>query len=1030
MINENIYVHMPKYPNINDNQSDYSPYNDEFNDVIFRKQEFYTAKQEQEEKTNDRIRKKLFQQTIISRFMSSQTLYDEMLVYHYPGTGKTCSAVRAIEQNFNYPYQILNFDSKLDKSFIIVNNDDLKKQFINQIIYTCTDGIYLPDSSLFPDYQGKELEEKMFKEAKKNIKKRYRIFTRDKFRKRIEIDLKFYDQNPQSFHDKYDNSIIVIDEVHHLVGFTDSETYNIYHEFLHKVKNRKILIMSGTPMTDRADQIVHVLNLILPMNQQLDVEMFNNNINENGTLTNLLQNEIENKIEGRVSYLKAKVGIPYRYMGYIISPLTDFKIYYDTMSQYQYDAYKKIKRGVDIDESDDIKESKGQGWNQGLVQASLFVYPDNLSGVDGFNKYVKFVENGKRSSAQFLNAYKDLSVDDKLKAIRKHSAKYASVIKQIIEHPKQNTFVYLELIKGSGAIIFGLCLELFGYSRAITKKDIERTVQKQNNDGNMELVDKPVPGLRYCIMSKTASKDSNFEQMRNYFNRRMNSDGKFIQVMIGGRATREGISFYSIQQIHIVQPHWNMAAIDQAIARGIRQNSHRYLHNKPPVHIYLHAACRHYDKDIGFTNEEMNEFIDLRQYQISQRKDRAIKQIEYIIKTNAFDCPLTYTQNQESSEFNFKRECEYNDCLYKCKGVNMNPDYTLNFDQYDTNSYYYDYNELYMVRLIQLLRDVFKMQDSITLRELIEHFNDSFTYFQIFQALHIIIEHNYVFKNKYGIDCYVQENNNIFYLVTSVLQNNLLSGFYAENPIVKENLSFVQMLEKVTSDINILQDQINLINEENYTRIIPRLSLSGKQIFIENSITQIMRGNKTKQIQFVLDEFRKHILKVNDVIYMTLFIDEGMIRKFVDGEWYDVTDSKEKEDIIKIAKRREDVQAQAQAQENQNVREINEHGETQPVNEGETPVGTPIGTPVGTPVGTPEKTQVKSKYEGCMAGQKFKLKDTSNPRSRGKECTTFKVDELKEILTGFGITPSGNKQKMCGEIKSYMERNRLMGGPC
>ena len=69
-----------------------------FNSVLTSKQEFRDLELEKAEsypsKKGDRMR----HQELIARYMSSHTLYDEMLVLHEMGTGKTCSAIAVMEQ--------------------------------------------------------------------------------------------------------------------------------------------------------------------------------------------------------------------------------------------------------------------------------------------------------------------------------------------------------------------------------------------------------------------------------------------------------------------------------------------------------------------------------------------------------------------------------------------------------------------------------------------------------------------------------------------------------------------------------------------------------------------------------------------------------------------------------------------------------------------------------------------------------------------------------------------------------------------
>ena len=71
---------------------------------------------------------------------------------------------------------------------------------------------------------------------------------------------------------RYSNMIIVIDEIHNIRVQSKEKKLNIYnefHKFLHNVSGCKTILMSGTPMKDSPTEIADVMNLILPLSQQL-----------------------------------------------------------------------------------------------------------------------------------------------------------------------------------------------------------------------------------------------------------------------------------------------------------------------------------------------------------------------------------------------------------------------------------------------------------------------------------------------------------------------------------------------------------------------------------------------------------------------------------------------------------------------------------------------------------------------------------------------------------------------------------------
>ena len=81
---------------------------------------------------------------------------------------------------------------------------------------------------------------------------------------------------------RFSNYAFCIDEVHNLrtkesitkihestTKSTDTKDYEKIHDFLHKLQNKKVILLSGTPMADLPSEIADIMNLILPLNKQM-----------------------------------------------------------------------------------------------------------------------------------------------------------------------------------------------------------------------------------------------------------------------------------------------------------------------------------------------------------------------------------------------------------------------------------------------------------------------------------------------------------------------------------------------------------------------------------------------------------------------------------------------------------------------------------------------------------------------------------------------------------------------------------------
>ena len=164
--------------------------------------------------------------------------------YFEMGTGKTCTAVAAIEQ--------LRYEknSHIKGALIFAKGPRLLKNFIQELLFTCTDGRYIPDN-----FKSLTDLEKV-RRVRKITSEFYNFFTFEKFAKLL---TKLSDKD---IIDQFSNSIIVIDEVHNIrekmekrqnkdYDFFKKESFDVYkqfHRMFHLIKYSKILLMSGTVM--------------------------------------------------------------------------------------------------------------------------------------------------------------------------------------------------------------------------------------------------------------------------------------------------------------------------------------------------------------------------------------------------------------------------------------------------------------------------------------------------------------------------------------------------------------------------------------------------------------------------------------------------------------------------------------------------------------------------------------------------------------------------------------------------------------
>ena len=825
---DDILDFLPIYPDIND---------DDFNSLVYSKKEFFENKLDKNEYV-DKTKKREFlrHQILISRFLSSNTLYDEMLLYHEMGTGKTCSSIAAVEQ-------IRKENNNFKGCLILTRNPKLLNNYKNELILECTGGKYITDIK----YKNNKIDTSLIDDF-------YKFHTFQTFARKIKIQNKI--EIKSDVVENYSNYIIVMDEIQNLRNLkvkkkVDRTTYKIINLFLHSIQNRKIILLSGTPIKDKIDEIVDDMNLILPENQMMNKDKFikkyfnvvsesNNNIkyelNENNVT------ELKSKFKGRISFLKAmkQENVHKKFMGKSIGGLSKFIVYGVKMSKFQRDIYLNVfnNEGEKIDNQ---KSSDSLYVNS--KETSLFVFPDGSYGNAGFKKYIKNNKNNNYSlTNEIVKLIRDKNHGKMLENIGKYSCKYMETIRDILKNVnKKSMFFYSSRVHGGGNILFSLLLELFGFEKAT---------------GN-EKTKKP----RYMILNKT-----NFQNLIDRFNREDNKHGEYISIIIGSKAISEGFSFKNIQVEYILTPYWNYTETDQAIARGYRFGSHDHLlkdnNTKIELKIFQYAAI---------PNNDYDSSIDIQMYKTSEIKDMNMKLVERVIKESAIDCALNYNRNFVEGYDN-QRDCEYKDCNYECDDIsNLVPEHL----DYSTDKIFY-INSISNKLILNNTLNLFKKKFYIEAHDIYKDNNKEHAeYIIIF--LRQLIDNKVIIYNKYNIPCYLNEKNNIYFLSDNIYlnNNNYLSNYYLVNPNIKVQNSFKTVLNDL--EIDLIPTMINKFNSsDNLEKFINKFNMETKELLLEYSIIAKLENKKSNVGDFILDYFKYFYKKIDDTWYIWLLYDDKL----------------------------------------------------------------------------------------------------------------------------------------------------------
>lgn len=726
----------------------------------------------------------MLHQKLISNFINPHTPYNGLLLVHEMGTGKTCTAV-AVAEEFIKSAPLSNsgeFPITTIKNIIVLTKGKgLHSNFINEVANVCTQNQYLEGIDQYVKNRDMRI--------RKNVKVNYNFNTFEIFAKSL---AKISDREKIK---TYENTLFIVDEAHNLRASSDVEENNIYREiatFFDLLQNKKILLLTGTPMKDKPEEIVDLLNLIL----------------KNKLTTDDLTNEqrFKDKVSGYVSYLRAMMSdVDRKEEGEMIGSLKHFKVYQVVMHKFQSEIYTLAKK-KDEEERSIFNHSR---------QTSSIVFPDKTYGKHGFEKNIIQTSTGYKFASSRIR-------EELQQNLHKYSAKYADLLEKLNKDyfSGRLSFVFSEFVKGSGLIVLSLILELNGYTRATSTSNLFQ------------------PQKRYAIFTNETSTDAQTRKLISVCNNSKNMKGEYISTILGSRVIMEGFTFKNIQSEYIITPHWNYSETSQIIARGLRLGSHNDLIKSgfvPEVKIYQYVALPL--RFEGSTTQRLPlvdkaNSIDLYMYEISETKDFQIQKVIRTLKEAAFDCVLTKKRNTVmNSKLENTRSCEYSKCDYKCEN-SKNVGKTYPVQDYDRN-----YKLLYFKSSPEYLKlKNIIIQNAIhapfTVEEIMKQTNHS--HFEVMSVLQDLLNFQEILLSRPEGSYYLSNTKNLFYISNNpplAWNTNNINNYDDEND--PSLLNFYSTYTTVFSGKSI--DELIYNNQKNFM-----VSLINK-IFTSKNLTELQK---------------------------------------------------------------------------------------------------------------------------------------------------------------------------------------------
>ena len=297
---ENVYL----YPNLNDKN---------FNIKIANKKEFNDTKYdgaiyEDVKKQADILANADFElqphQAFVKNYMSFQTPYSSLLLYHGLGSGKTCSAIGVCEEMRDYMKQM-----GITKRIIIVASenvqDNFKLQLFDERKLKIVDGVWnvractgnklikeinpmnmkMPKEKIisqiknlinsyyiflgyeqFANYIIKTMNyTEEFEKEKNKLSQTKNAGEKSKIQTLKDIKTKLNNRIIKKLRNEFNGRLIVIDEVHNIRKTDDAKNKKVainLELLVRSAQNLRFLLLSATPMYNSYREIIWLLNLM------------------------------------------------------------------------------------------------------------------------------------------------------------------------------------------------------------------------------------------------------------------------------------------------------------------------------------------------------------------------------------------------------------------------------------------------------------------------------------------------------------------------------------------------------------------------------------------------------------------------------------------------------------------------------------------------------------------------------------------------------------------------------------------------
>ena len=726
-------------------------------------------------------------QIFVRNFLSNQTPYNGLLLFHGLGTGKTCSAITISEEYREYMKQI-----GISKRIIIVGNkniqDNYKLQLFDERKLELIDGIWILKgctgnkfiNEINPMNMKGMSRSKIISQINTIINTSYLFLGYREFGNLIGKKInKFKNESNEktklkniikTIKNEFSNRLIIIDEVQNVRMTDNIEDKKVGQRLLELTKyalNVKLILLSATPMFNSYKEIIWLINLLNQNDKRRLIsisEIFDSkgNFKVDDEGNEIGKELLIRKARGYVSFVRGDnpYTFPYRIFPYYFSPANSIKnieypkkqlngkillqgiehvdVYTVGIGDYQKSIYNKITEDIQKKYANLTEDKLDKGLNYQLLEGPLQILNITYPTPNPDDIKESYGKNGLENVVDFNNDYENFKYKSehpgffKLDNIGNYSAKIKSVCENILKS-EGVILIYSQYITG-GLVPMALALEELGFSRYgrnnLFKTSPSEAIDALNMMPKSKVLNDNFTNAKYSIISgDVALSPNNIKEIKKLTSLD-NKDGANIKVVLISRAGSEGIDLKNVRQVHIIDPWYNMNRIEQIIGRAVRTCSHKDMpFIKRNVMIYLYAT--YIDENV--------ETLDLYLYRLSEIKAMKIGYVSRVLKQTAIDCILNNSQTKLTVD-NINQTVKQNlsNKIQLDWRVGDKP-YTALCDYMDTCSFecnpnkeivdinYNTYNEDFVMlnteKLVEKIKDIFKDQYVCSKDELIQKIN-------------------------------------------------------------------------------------------------------------------------------------------------------------------------------------------------------------------------------------------------------------------------------------------------------------------